>query len=474
MTLRTDRRAFLHGAASAASLLAFRTAAAGNNTADAWQRAADIVRNVNPPTFPDRLFDITKYGARPDATTLNTKAIAEAIEACAKAGGGRVLVPAGKFLTGAIHLQSNVELHVSEGATLLFDVNPASYPLVFTRWEGMECMNYSPLIYARKQKNIGITGKGTLDGQGSEQNWWPWKGRWGGTVAYGWKEGMPDQIPARKRLFDMAEAGVPVEQRVFGDGSLLRPPFIQPYDCENVLIEGVRVRNSPFWNIHPVLCRNVTLRGVDVFGHGPNNDGVDPESVDHMLIEDCSFNTGDDCIAVNSGRNADGRRLATPSQNILVRNCRMHEGHGGVVVGSQISGGARWVFAENCHMDSPNLWYAIRFKNNALRGGLLENFYYRDIDVGQVGRAAITCDFNYEEGANGAFTPQLRNVVVERLHVRKAIRVLDSQGLPKAPVNDLTLRDCSFSGVTQPSIVKYTRSVKLEKVRVNDKLVTEL
>jgi polygalacturonase len=474
MTFRTDRRAFLHGAASAASLLALRTAAAGNNTADAWQRAADIVRNVKPPTFPDRLFDITKYGARPDATTRNTKAIADAIEACAKAGGGRVLVPAGKFLTGAIHLQSNVELHVSEGATLLFDTNPASYPLVFTRWEGMECMNYSPLIYARKQKNIGITGKGTLDGQGSEQNWWPWKGRWGGTIAYGWKEGMPDQIPARKRLFDMAEAGVPVEQRVFGDGSRLRPPFIQPYDCENVLIEGVRVRNSPFWNIHPVLCRNVTLRGVDVFGHGPNNDGVDPESVDHMLIEDCSFNTGDDCIAVNSGRNADGRRLATPSQNILVRNCRMQEGHGGVVVGSQISGGARWVFAENCHMDSPNLWYAIRFKNNALRGGLLENFYYRDIEVGQVGRAAITCDFNYEEGANGAFTPQLRNVVVERLHVRKAIRVLDSQGLPKAPVNDLTLRDCSFSGVTQPSIVKYTRSVKLEKVRVNDKMVTAL
>jgi len=467
------RRQFLYGAATAASLLAVR-AGANTSSAEAWARAADIARNVRAPTFPARPFDITRYGARPDATTHNTKAIADAIEACAKAGGGRVLVPAGRFLTGAIHLQSNVELHVSEGATLLFDVNPASYPLVFTRWEGMECMNYSPLIYARKQKNIGITGKGTLDGQGSEQNWWPWKGRWGGTVAYGWKEGMPDQIPARKRLFDMAEAGVPVEQRVFGDGSRLRPPFIQPYDCENVLIEGVRVRNSPFWNIHPVLCRNVTLRGVDVFGHGPNNDGVDPESVDHMLIENCSFNTGDDCIAVNSGRNADGRRLATPSQNILVRNCRMHEGHGGVVVGSQISGGARWVFAENCHMDSPNLWYAIRFKNNALRGGLLENFYYRDIDVGQVGRAAITCDFNYEEGANGAFTPQLRNVVVERLHVRKAIRVLDSQGLPKAPVNDLTLRDCSFNGVTQPSIVKYTRSVKLERVRVNDKMVTEL
>jgi len=474
MKLRTGRREFLYGAASAASLLALRGAAASNGSADAWERAADIAHNVRPPTFPDRVFDITNYGATPDGVTLNTSAIAKAIDACANAGGGRVLVPPGRFLTGAIHLKSNVELHVSEGSTLLFDTNPANYPIVFTRWEGMECMNYSPLIYARKQKNIAITGKGTLDGQGSEQNWWPWKGRWGGTVAYGWKEGMPDQIPARKRLFEMAEAGVPVEQRVFGDGSLLRPPFIQPYDCENVLIEGVRVRNSPFWNIHPVLCRNVTLRGVDVFGHGPNNDGVDPESVDHMLIEDCSFNTGDDCIAVNSGRNADGRRLATPSQNILVRNCRMQEGHGGVVVGSQISGGARWLFAENCHMDSPNLWYAIRFKNNALRGGLLENFYYRDIDVGQVSRAAITCDFNYEEGANGAFTPQLRNVFVERLHVKKAIRVLDSQGLRKAPVNDITLRDCSFNGVTQPSIVRYTRSVRLEKVRVNDKLVTAL
>ena len=193
MKLRTGRREFLQGAASTASLLALRTVDAGNSTADAWQRAADIVRNVKPPAFPDRLFDITKHGALPDGVTLNTKAIAKAIEACANAGGGRVLVPAGRFLTGAIHLKSNVELHVSEGATLLFDINPASYPIVFTRWEGMECMNYSPLIYARKQKNIAITGKGTLDGQGSEQNWWPWKGRWGGTVAYGWKEGMPDQ-----------------------------------------------------------------------------------------------------------------------------------------------------------------------------------------------------------------------------------------------------------------------------------------
>jgi polygalacturonase len=469
-----DRRRFVAAAGATLSFAATRGALANIPSDEAWARAADIAKKVRAPTFASRVFDITTFGAKADGTTLNTAAIASAIAECAKSGGGRVRVPAGVFLTGAIHLKSNVELHVSEGATLKFDTNPASYPLVFTRWEGMELMNYSPLIYAYQEKNIGITGKGTLDGQGSEQNWWPWKGPWRGTTAYGWKQGMADQRPARKKLFDMAEAGVPVRDRVFGAGSMLRPPFIQPYLCENVLIADVRVRNSPFWNIHPVLCRNITLRGVDIHGHGPNNDGCDPESVDHMLIEDCSFDTGDDCIAVNSGRNADGRRLATPSQNILIRNCRMKEGHGGVVVGSQISGGARWVFAENCRMDSPDLWYAIRFKNNALRGGLLENFYYRDLDVGQVGRAAITCDFNYEEGANGPFIPQLRNVVVERLRVKNAVRVLDSQGLPQAPVNDITIRDSEFGGVTQPSIIKHTREVKLEKVRVNDQLVEVL
>jgi polygalacturonase len=472
--VKNNRRQFLAGAGAVLSVAAAHRSAANIPSADAWARAADIARKVSPPVIPSRLFRITDFGARADGTTLNTDAIAKAIATCAKVGGGRVVVPAGKFLTGAIHLKSNVELHVPEGATLLFDTNPSSYPIVFTRWEGMECMNYSPLIYAHGEKNIAITGKGTLDGQASAQHWWAWKGPWGGTVEYGWKQGMPDQRPARKKLFDMAEAAVPVKDRVFGDGSMLRPPFIQPYACENVLIEDIRVRNSPFWNIHPVLCKNIILRGVDIFGHGPNNDGVDPESVDHMLIEDCSFDTGDDCIAVNSGRNADGRRLATPSQNILVRHCRMKEGHGGVVVGSMVSGGVRWLFAENCHMDSPDLWYAIRFKNNALRGGLLENFYYRDIDVGQVGRAAITCDFNYEEGANGPFIPQLKNVVVERLKVKNTVRVLDSQGLPQAPVNDLTLRDCEFNGVTQPSIIKHTREVKLEKVRVNDKLVREL
>lgn len=479
MKTKPDRRTFILGSSAAAFAVTWRVAQA-LPSAEAWDRAKDIVRNIKVPKFPDRVFDITKFGAVPDGKTLSTAAIAKAIDACAAAGGGRVVVPGGSepggltFLAGAVHLKSNVNFHIAQGATLKFDTNPSSYPIVFTRWEGIELMNYSPLIYARKQKNIAITGRGVLDGQGSEHHWWSWKGRWGGKTPYGWTEGMPDQRAARAKLFQMAEDNVPVEKRVFGDGSYLRPPLIQPYDCENVLIEDVKVRNSPFWSIHPVLCRNVTMRGVGVYGLGPNNDGVDPESVDHMLIEECSFDTGDDCIAVNSGRNADGRRLATPSQNIVIRQCAMSEGHGGVVVGSQISGGARFVFAEECEMDSPDLWYAIRFKNNALRGGLLENFYYRDINVGQVGRAAITVDFNYEEGAKGTYTPQLKNVVIERLRVQDAVRVLDSQGLPNAPVNDIALSECEFNGVTKPSIVKHTNRVKLDRVRVNSRLVASL
>lgn len=473
MLITPSRRDLLRyaGAGAACSMLPGFSSA---RPIDPWARAADIARSVKLPVFPARDFEVTQFGARGDGTTLNTDAIAKAITACNAAGGGRVVVPAGRFLTGAVHLKSNVNLHLKAGATLLFSTDPADYPIVFTRWEGMECMNYSPLVYARRRRNIAVTGEGTLDGQASAAHWWAWKGPWGGNIDHGWREGMPDQRPARARLFEMAEAGLPVEKRVFGDGSYLRPAFIQPYDCENVLIEGVRLRGAPFWQIHPVLCRNLTVRGVDIMGHGPNNDGCDPESVDSALIEQCVFDTGDDCIAVNSGRNADGRRLATPSQNILIRDCRMKEGHGGVVVGSQISGGARWIFAERCVMDSPDLWYAIRFKNNALRGGLLENFYYRDIDVGQVGRAAVTCDFNYEEGANGPFVPKLRNVVIERLRARNAVRVIDSQGLPGAPVTDITLRDCSFEGVREASVIRHTERLRLENVRVNGAVIDTL
>lgn len=469
MLIRPTRRELLGATGALAG-----TALVGAGPNDPWSNARAIAASVRRPGFPARTFPITDFGARGDGATLATETIARAIAACAAAGGGRVLVPPGRFLTGAVHLRSNVELHVANGATLLFSTDPSHYPLVRTRWEGLELINYSPLVYAYGQRNIAITGDGTLDGQGSSAHWWSWKGPWQGTVDNGWRQGMPDQRPARARLEQMAQAGVPVGKRVFGPGSYLRPAFIEPYACENVLIEGVKLRGAPFWQVHPVLCHDVTVRDLDIQAHGPNNDGCDPESCSMVLIEGCTFDTGDDCIAVKSGRNAEGRRFHVPSEDIVIRNCRMKEGHGGVTVGSEISGGARRIFAESCVMDSPNLYYALRFKNNAARGGVLEDFYFRDIQVGQVGRAVIACDFNYEEGAKGPYTPILRHIVIERLRASRAKRVLDSQGLPGAPVRDIRISDCRFDGVTEPSIVRFTDDLILSQVLVNGRRVSSL
>ncbi|MDO8836197.1 MAG: glycosyl hydrolase family 28-related protein, partial [Vicinamibacterales bacterium] len=257
----TSRRDFLRytGLAGAATLLpaavqgfawpdAQAAPAVPASSAAAWARCEAILARIAAPTFPARDFDITAYGAIGDGVALCTDAFRKAIEVCHDAGGGRVVVPAGRFLTGAIHLRSGVNLHVSDGATVAFSRDPRHYlPLVFTRWEGVELMNYSPLIYAFGQERIAVTGRGTLDGQADQTHWWPWKGLRDPKA--------PDtQGPARARLFDMGERGVPVAERVFGDGAYLRPNFVQPYRCAHVLIEGVRIINSPMWEIHPVLC----------------------------------------------------------------------------------------------------------------------------------------------------------------------------------------------------------------------------
>lgn len=467
--LRPTRRAVLAGAVSSLAAPALARAAGE----DAWAAADRIVAGIRAPVFPDRDFIVTDFGARP-GSALATDAFVKAIAACAAAGGGRVVVPAGDFLTGPIRLKSNVNLHLAQDATIRFSTDPRHYPLVHTRWEGSELMNYSPLIYAYRERNIAITGRGTIDGQADDSHWWAWKGPWQGTVDNGARAGAPNQLAARKRLVEMNERGVPVEKRVFGEGAYLRPQLIQPYGCDTVLIEGVRLRRSPFWQVNPVLCRNVTVRGLDILGHGPNTDGCDPESCDGVLIEHNVFDTGDDCIAIKSGRNADGRRSHAPSQNIVIRDCRMKQGHAGIAIGSEISGGVRNIFAERCRMDSPDLHFALRFKNNAVRGGLLEQLHYRDLDVGQVAESAIFCDFNYEEGANGPYKPILRDVSIERMRVARCARVLDAQGLPGAPIERLTIRDSSFSGVQQRSIVEHVEGLTISDVTVDGKPVTRL
>jgi polygalacturonase len=439
----------------------------GAATGDPWTKVPEILARIKPPVFPNRDFEIANYGAEGDNQKDCTEAFSKAIAACHASGGGRVVVPPGQYITGAIALKSNVNLHASQGAIIRFSRDTKKFPLVFTRWEGVELMNYSPFIYAFEQENIAITGPGTIDGNADCEHWWPWKGR----TNCGWKPGDASQERDRDQLFDMSERGVPVSERVFGEGHYLRPQFIQPYRCKNVLIEGVTLFNSPMWQVHPVLCTNVTVRGLTLSSFGPNTDGCDPESCTDVLIEKCFFNTGDDCIAINSGRNADGRRVGMPTQNVVIRDCRMKDGHGGVTVGSQISGGVRDVFAENCRMDSPNLDIAVRIKNNAMRGGVLENIYARNIDVGQVAMAGVSIDFFYEEGEAGKFVPVARNLEIRNLKTRKAQYALYLRGFKNAPIEGLRLVDCDFDGVSKPDLIENVTGLSLHNVKENGKLV---
>ncbi len=436
-----------------------------------WNKVEVILSKIKAPDFPDNEFVITDFGADSDKDARES--IQSAIAACTKAGGGRVVIPQGEwFVKGPIHLQSNVNLHISEGAYVRFSTEPDDYlPVVLTRWEGMECMNYSPLIYALDEENIAITGRGTLDGQADSTNWWPWKGQ----ERYGYQEGTPSQLDALNRpaLSMMNTNEVPADERIMGDGHYLRPNFIQPYRCNNVLIEDVTIKNSPMWVINPVLCENVTVQAVQVISHGPNSDGCDPESCNYVLIKDCFFDTGDDCIALKSGRNQDGRNIARPIENVVIQDCVMKDGHGGVVIGSEVSGGARNIFAENCIMDSPNLERAIRIKTNQARGGVIENLYFRDISVGTVKEAVVRINMHYTlDGEPDKHIPVVQNIYIEDVTSQKSEYAMLIDGYDNDnPVKRVVVKDCHFDGVKEPSRLQFVKELKVEKSYLNDDLI---
>jgi polygalacturonase len=425
-----------------------------------WDTVPSILKRISPPSFPQKDFNVTSFGAIGDGSTDCSSAFKKAIEKCNAEGGGRVVVPKGIFVVGAIHLKSNVNLYVSKEATLHFSTDPNKYlPVVFARWEGVECMNYSALIYAFEQENIAVTGEGVLDGQGSDANWWSWKGNRANSA------GKPSQNEARKKLVEMGEKGVPVKDRIFGDGSFLRPNFFQPYRCKNVLVQGVTFKNSPMWFLNPQLCTNVSIVGVTTEGHGPNNDGCDPESCTDVLIKNCTFDTGDDCIAIKSGRNNDGRRVNMPSENIVVQGCTMKDGHCGVVIGSEVSGSVRNVYAEDCSMNSPNLDRVLRIKTNAVRGGVIENVFMRNVKVGQVAEAVLKIDFYYEEGDKGSFTPIVRNIEMKNVESGKSQFGIWIRAFDRSPATNISVEHCTFKNVAEPNVLDNVKDLSLINVQ---------
>lgn len=435
-----------------------------------------IEQSIQLPKIAERQFLITSFGAKTTATAAqNQKAINRVISLVSKKGGGKVIIPKGTWNTGAIELKSHVNLVLEEGATLHFAFEPKLYPLVRTSWEGLACWNYSPCIYAYKATDIAITGKGTIDGGGNNDTFW----QWNGSPRFGYKEGVTKEsqkLGSRSKLLKMAEDGVPFDERKFGMGYGLRPQLVNMVHCERILIKDVKMINSPFWVIHPLLSKNITVDGVYVWNEGPNGDGCDPEACENVLIQNCVFHTGDDCIAIKSGRNNDGRLWNQPSKNIIIRNCKMEDGHGGVVIGSEISGGCENVYAENCVMDSPHLERILRIKTNNCRGGQVQNINMRNVVVGQCKEAVVKINLDYErkEICYRGFEPIVNNVNVENVTCQKSdygVLIVGRDSLEN--VYDINIKNCKFDGVVKEpvKITGKTRNVKFDNLVINGSLV---
>jgi polygalacturonase len=388
---------------------------------------------VEPPVFPDRVFDVRDYGAAGNGETLNTESFRLAVEACHESGGGVALIPAGIWVTGPIHLRSNVNLRLEKEAVVRFSTRFADYlPVVFTRWEGIECYNYSPLIYAPDCENVALTGEGTLDGQGAA--WWHWKRL---------------QQAAAETLYDAEFDGIPVEERVYGsEEAALRPQFFQPINARRVLVEGVTFVNGPMWTMHPVYCEDVLVRGVTVRTEGPNTDGLNPDSCRNVLVEGCTFATGDDCIAINAGMNEDGWRVGRPCENIVVRHCRMIEGHGGVVIGSGMSGGVRNVYAHDCTFEGGDR--GIRLKSMRGRGGVVENVTFENIRMWGMRGEAIVVNMFYESSTvapRSDMPPTFRNITIRDVTCDGAGVAVRIRGLPERRIEHLVLENLRLNAI---------------------------
>ncbi|MBI5475262.1 MAG: glycoside hydrolase family 28 protein [Ignavibacteriales bacterium] len=389
---------------------------------------------LSPPNIPSKIFDIREFGAKEGGAYKNTDVIRNAISKATQSGGGIVLIPKGTWLTGAIHLDNNIDLHLEKDAVLLFSQETSDYlPVVFSRHEDIECYKYSSFIYANNKTNISITGEGILNGQGKP--WWQWK------------ESKKD---IEKLLNQMSDQNIPVEERKFDgtDGKELRPAFFQPMNCKNILVEGVTFLYGAFWTITPTYCENIIIRNVRIetegaYGHTPNGDGVNPSSCRNVLIEGCDFNTGDDCIAIKAGRDKDGLRVNKPSENIVIRNCSGLNGHGGIVIGSETSGGVRNVYAVNCKFKGTDR--VVRIKTARGRGGIIENMWFKELTGENILKEAIHLNMLYT-GTRlpaqpvSATTPIIRNINLENINILSgesyAIEIL---GLPERTVDDIQM-----------------------------------
>lgn len=336
-----------------------------------------------------------------------------------------VVLPKGEYESGPIELKSRMTLEIPKGCIIHFSTKFEDYlPVKFTRWEGVECYNYAPFLYARDCEDITICGEGVLDGQG--QAWWHWKKL---------------QREAAQELIDAQSKQIPVEKRVYGtEKAALRPSFLQLIGCKNVKLLDFTIQNGPQWTIHPVYCRDVYAKGLKIWTDGPNTDGLNPDSCQNVLIENCEFSTGDDCIAINSGLNEDGWRVGAPCQNVEIRNCIFHRGHAAVAIGSGMSGGVEKVYVHDCAVE--NTERGIRIKSMRGRGGYVKNIVFENIKIEETAREPIQISMNY--GSSTAVPasdkpPVFSDIRLSGICCKKAGAGIDLCSLPESPMKNLIL-----------------------------------
>ena len=424
-----------------------------DTVAQNWNQAAEIVQRIQEPEFQNRSFNIVDLGAKGDGKHNDLPALQGAINICNQVGGGRVVVPKGVYwLEGPIHFKSNVNLYLSEGSILRFSAKPDDFlPLVYTRWEGTELFNYSPFIYANNCTNIAITGSGTIDGNAKE-TFAPW---------------LKKQTPDQNNLRDMGDEGVPVEQRIFGAGHWLRPSFIQFINCHRVKMEGVKVIESPFWIIHPVYSSHIIMRNLHIESFRLNNDGIDIDSCKDVLVEGCTFSTGDDAVVIKSGRDYEGRKLGRSSENIVIRNNTCLKVHNGIAIGSEMSGSVRNVFIENNTIKSGrNLIY---FKSNLDRGGTIENVFVRNIEVGIATKTLIYFQTDYHSFRGGHFPPTFRNFHIENVTCKETGYGVRVQGHLESPITGVHIKNVSIEKAKTPVKIHEHDQVVLQGVTINGK-----
>lgn len=412
-----------------------------------------IIENIARTSFPDKVWKVQL-----DESGNMLQALQQAVDSCSYYGGGVVDVAPGKYaLNGPLKLKSNVNLHLQEGAYLQFSGRSKDFlPVVLTRWEGTEMYGHSPMIYAYHATNIAITGKGTIDAQAGLEF-----ATWG-----------PKEANDRDRLREMGDKLTPVQERIFGEGTILRPSFVQFYGCSRILVEDVTLKDSPFWTIHPVFCDNVIVRGVTIDSHFPNNDGCDPESTLNVLIENCTFRTGDDAVAIKAGRDTDGRATGRPSENIVVRNCSFFSECNGLCIGSEMSGGASNVYMENVEIGTVK--NAIYFKSNKDRGGYIRNVRVNNIKVERAKGAILRFETNYFGYRGGNYQTIYEDFRITNVVAKEADNyAVFMEGNDDQKINDIVIENFTVEKARQACHLLNTADVRFVNTLINGEKIEE-